>query len=82
MDYQKHLYPIIKIEMIIDEDDLAFKESEEFIRTEILTYLRNIVQSFDDFLHPAYSKVIIEKEDPVQIQSQKNEEGKKSKVLK
>ena len=78
MEYQKHLYPIIKIEMIIDEDELAFKETEEFIRTEILSYLRNIVQSFDDLLHPAYTKVIIEKEDPVQIQSQKNEDGNKS----
>lgn len=55
MNYQKLMYPILRIEMIYDDGDLKFKETEEFIENEITGLFYKVLTAFDSILHPEYT---------------------------
>ncbi len=51
----------MSIQMVHEEDNIKFKESNEQIQREIKLILNNIINSFDNFLHPRHCKVKIDK---------------------
>ena len=56
MNFQSNLYPILKIEMICENETLVFKETEEYIINEFSLFIKSIVHSFDNFQHPSQYK--------------------------
>lgn len=61
LNYQKEVYPFLKLELILNEEGLQFKEKEEYIKQEFTVMIKNMISSFDEFLHPKYGKVMIDK---------------------
>ncbi|EGR32330.1 hypothetical protein IMG5_087930 [Ichthyophthirius multifiliis] len=61
MKDQKHFFPIMCIQMVHEDEQIKFKETNEQIQREIKNILNNIINSFDNFLHPRHCKIKIDK---------------------
>jgi hypothetical protein len=58
--YQNEFSPFLRIDMIHEGEHLRFRESEDAVKTEFMDLVKNIIGSVDKFLHPRFSKVVVD----------------------
>jgi len=80
MFYQAAMFPILRIDMIFEEGALKFKETEDYIKSEVGSLYKGIVEALDGLLHPEYTK--IEVKNQIQgVQDEKKDETALSNTL-
>lgn len=58
--------PFIRLELIIEEEQIKLKESEEAVKSEFVDAYRSIIVSFDKLLNPRFAKVTYNPKESVQ----------------
>jgi hypothetical protein len=58
---KNRFFPVLSLEMVIRDGLLKFKESQEYIKSEMRSYLRSLIQTFNYMQHPKTCKVNLEK---------------------
>ena len=57
LNYQNLMFPSLKVDMIYEDSELKFRESEQFIVNEFTNIYRDVLNSFNKFLQPEYGRI-------------------------
>lgn len=52
LHHQSTMYPFLRIDMNLTEEGLCFVEKEEYIKQEFIGLVKNVLNSFESFVHP------------------------------
>ncbi|KAL4429302.1 hypothetical protein ABPG74_002288 [Tetrahymena malaccensis] len=61
MKDQDDLSPILSLSLYVEDEQIKFRENSDLIKNEFRKLFNDMVTSFDQFLHPRYCKVKLEK---------------------